>query len=154
MRRSHSFLNRQWSRGCQSPFSTLPVARSLLYQTGGADPRRSRFPFKPPAQPFDGPATAPRLRAGTDRLPLTHEFIAMMMGVRRAGITVVAQSLKSARLNRSVHGCITIADREGLAVAACECYEVTKREYARLLGADSEDNAPAKVLEFGDQRRN
>jgi len=94
-----------------------------------------------------------RDRAGTDRLPLTHELIAMMLGVRRAGVTVAAQSLQSAGLIHYARGHITIADREGLEAVACECYEVTKREYARLLGADSEDNAPAKVLEFGDQPR-
>ena len=77
-------------------------------------------------------------RAGTDRLPLTHEMIALMMGVRRAGVTVAAQSLQSAGLIHYAHGRITIADREGLAVAACECYEVTRREYARLLGRSRE----------------
>jgi CRP-like cAMP-binding protein len=94
-----------------------------------------------------------RDRAGTDRLPLTHELIAMMLGVRRAGVTVAAQSLQSAGLIHYAHGRITIADREGLAVAACECYEVTRREYARLLGVPGEDRASAKVLEFGEQPR-
>ena len=94
-----------------------------------------------------------RDRAATDRLPLTHELIATMLGVRRAGVTVAAQSLQSAGFIHYAHGRITIADREGLAVAACECYEVTRREYARLLGVDGEYNAPAKVLEFGDQSR-
>jgi len=94
-----------------------------------------------------------RDRAGTDRLPLTHELIATMLGVRRAGVTVAAQSLQSAGFIHYAHGRITIADREGLAVAACECYEVTRREYARLLGVDGEYKAPAKVLEFGDQPR-
>jgi len=88
-----------------------------------------------------------RDRVGADRLPLTHEFIAMMLGVRRAGVTVAAQSLQSAGLIHYAHGRITIADREGLEAAACECYEVTKREYARLLGIGDEDKAAAKALE-------
>ncbi len=87
-----------------------------------------------------------RDRAGADRLPLTHEFIAMMLGVRRAGVTVAAQSLQSAGLIHYAHGRITIADREGLETAACECYEVTKREYARLLGFMG-DESPAKALD-------
>jgi len=88
-------------------------------------------------------------RAGTDRLPLTHEFIAMMLGVRRAGVTVAAQSLQSAGLIQYAHGRVTIADREGLESAACECYEVTKREYARLLGiSDQEKRAEALDYEL------
>jgi CRP-like cAMP-binding protein len=96
-----------------------------------------------------------RDRAGNDRLPLTHEFIAMMLGVRRAGVTVAAQSLQSAGLIHYAHGRITIADREGLETAACECYEVTKREYARLLGigVEDEDKAAAKALMYEDQPR-
>jgi CRP-like cAMP-binding protein len=91
-------------------------------------------------------------RAGADRLLLTHEFIAMMLGVRRAGVTVAALSLKSAGLIDYEHGRITIADREGLEVAACECYEVTKREYARLLGIAAEE-IPHKALGYEDQPR-
>jgi CRP-like cAMP-binding protein len=92
-----------------------------------------------------------RDRAGTDRLPLTHEFIAMMLGVRRAGVTVAAQSLAGGGLIHYAHGRITIADREGLEVAACECYEITKREYARLLGLTDTDT---KALEYEEQPRN
>ena len=82
-----------------------------------------------------------RDRAGTDRLPLTHEFVAMMLGVRRAGVTVAAQSLQSAGLIQYAHGRITVADREGLETAACECYGVIKREYARLLGLTDEGSS-------------
>jgi Mn-dependent DtxR family transcriptional regulator len=71
-----------------------------------------------------------------------------MLGVRRAGVTVAAQSLQSAGLIHYAHGRITIADREGLEAAACECYEVTKREYARLLGIGVEDHAGAEALEM------
>jgi CRP-like cAMP-binding protein len=94
-----------------------------------------------------------RDRAGSDRLPLTHELIATMLGVRRAGVTVAAQSLQSAGFIHYAHGRITIADREGLAVAACECFEVTRREYARLLGVHGVEKAPAKILAFEDQPR-
>jgi CRP-like cAMP-binding protein len=93
-----------------------------------------------------------RDRAGADRLPLTHEFIAMMLGVRRAGVTVAAQSLQTAGLIQYAHGRITIVDREGLEIAACECYEVTKREYARLLGTPDEETR-AEALEYEDQPR-
>jgi len=62
---------------------------------------------------------------------------------------VAAQSLQSAGLIHYAHGRITIADREGLEAAACECYEVTKREYAPLLGIGDEDHAGAKTLQMG-----
>jgi CRP-like cAMP-binding protein len=86
-----------------------------------------------------------RDRACTDRLPLTHEFIATMLGVRRAGVTVAALSLKSAGLIDYEQRRITIADPEGLEAVACECYEVEKREYARLLGTTAEE-ITAKAL--------
>jgi CRP-like cAMP-binding protein len=93
-----------------------------------------------------------RDRSGSDRLPLTHEFIAMMLGVRRAGVTVAAQSLQSAGLIEYAHGRITLADREGLEAAACECYEVTKREHARLFGV-SDESTPTRALEYEGQPR-
>jgi CRP-like cAMP-binding protein len=86
-----------------------------------------------------------RDRAGSDRLLLTQEFIAMMLGVRRAGVTVAAISLQSAGLIRYAHGRITISDREGLEAVACECYEITRREYARLLGVRAE-GIPVEAL--------
>jgi len=94
-----------------------------------------------------------RDRAGDDRLPLTHEFIAMMLGVRRAGVTVAAQSLQSAGLIHYAHGRITIADREGLEVAACECYEVIKRDYARLLGIGDDGETTDPGLEYASPPR-
>ena len=72
--------------------------------------------------------------SGDDEIPLTHELIASMLGVRRAGVTVAAQSLRSAGLIRYAHGRITIIDAERLERAACECYGVIEREYTRLLG--------------------
>src|SRR5215472_6747796 len=94
-----------------------------------------------------------RDRAGGDRLPLTHEFIAMMLGVRRAGVTVAAQSLQSAGLIHYAHGRITIVDREGLEVAACECYEVIKRDYARLLGIGDDGETTDPGLEYASPPR-
>ena len=93
-------------------------------------------------------------RANTDRLPLTHEFIAMMLGVRRAGVTNAAQSLQSAGLIQYAHGRITIADRDGLEAAACECFAVIKRDYARLLGIGEDAQAGTKPLAYEEQPRN
>jgi CRP-like cAMP-binding protein len=72
--------------------------------------------------------------AQSDRLPLTHEFLAMMLGVRRVSVTLVLQPLQEQGLIRGGRGTITILDRRGLEIAACECYQRVKDEYARLLG--------------------
>jgi len=73
-------------------------------------------------------------RSRSDQLRITHEFVATLLGVRRAGVTVACQSLQSAGLIHYSHGRIAISDREGLETAACECYGATKQEYTRLLG--------------------
>jgi CRP-like cAMP-binding protein len=71
--------------------------------------------------------------AGKDTFPMTHEFLAMMLGVRRAGVTVAAQSLQHAALIAYNHGTMSILDRAGLEAAACECYRTIQDEFDRLL---------------------
>ncbi len=73
-------------------------------------------------------------RMDSDEFLLTQEFLAMMLGVRRAGVTVAANALKQAGLIRYQRGRITILDCPGLKKRSCECYEITKREFDRLLG--------------------
>jgi CRP-like cAMP-binding protein len=72
-------------------------------------------------------------RAGVDDLQLTHEFIATMLGVRRAGVSVAANMLQAEGFINYTRGNIRILDRKGLEGFSCECYEVVKREFARLL---------------------
>jgi CRP-like cAMP-binding protein len=71
-------------------------------------------------------------RIGKDDFKLTHEFIANMLGIRRAGVTQVANKLKNAGLIDYHRGAIRILDREGLEASTCECYPVVKAEYDRL----------------------
>ncbi|MFC4168905.1 Crp/Fnr family transcriptional regulator [Teichococcus aestuarii] len=71
-------------------------------------------------------------RSEGDEFPITHEFLAMMLGVRRAGVTVAAGALQRAQFIRYERGRITVLDRPGLESAACECYGVTRRAYDRL----------------------
>ena len=77
-----------------------------------------------------------RDRMQSDEFLLTQEFLAMMLGVRRAGVTVAASGLQRAGLIRYKRGNVTIIDRRGLEHRSCECYGVSKREFDRLLGAD------------------
>jgi hypothetical protein len=90
-------------------------------------------------------------RAGDDDLPLTHQFIATMLGVRRAGVTVAAQSLQSAGLINYFHGRLNIVDRHGLEAVACECYAATKRQYERLFGVSLEPKATNEMAEYQNQ---
>jgi CRP-like cAMP-binding protein len=66
-------------------------------------------------------------------LPLRHEFLAMMLGVRRSGVTVALGASKKAGLIKTRRGVIELLDRTGLEAAACECYGETREEYKRLL---------------------
>ena len=65
---------------------------------------------------------------------LTHEFLSMMLSVRRAGVTTALGSLKDAGIIATGHGRIAVLDRKRLEAAACECYRTVKAEYGRLLG--------------------
>jgi CRP-like cAMP-binding protein len=71
-------------------------------------------------------------RAEGDEFPMTHEFLAMMLGVRRAGITVAAGQLQKAQFIRYERGRIEVTDRPGLESVACECYGITRRASDRL----------------------
>ncbi|WP_293662729.1 Crp/Fnr family transcriptional regulator [Rhodoferax sp. OV413] len=73
-----------------------------------------------------------------DRLPgsdlvMTQELIANMLGVRREGVTESALKLQRAGLISYARGHINVLDRPGLEKRTCECYEVVKKEYDRLL---------------------
>lgn len=71
-----------------------------------------------------------------DSMNLTHEFLSIMLGVRRAGVTVGTHLLEGKGLIRAERGRITILDREGLEDEAQDSYGVPEAEYARLIGFD------------------
>jgi DNA-binding transcriptional regulator YhcF (GntR family) len=64
---------------------------------------------------------------------MTQELIANMLGVRREGVTEAAGKLQSYGFIRYRRGHITVVDRHGLEGHVCECYDVVKKEFARLL---------------------
>jgi CRP-like cAMP-binding protein len=74
-----------------------------------------------------------RDRLNTDELVMTQELIANMLGVRREGVTAAAGRLQEQELISYVRGHIRILDRSGLEATVCECYQVVKDEYGRLL---------------------
>src|ERR1700716_134394 len=75
-----------------------------------------------------------------DRLPsnellMTQQLIADMLGVSRGGVTEAAGQLQAAGIINYSRGRITVLDREALEDAVCECYDVVRKEYDRLLSA-------------------
>ena len=75
-----------------------------------------------------------RDRMQADEFLLTQEFLAMMLGVQRTGVSAAAGALQRAGLIRYKRGDVTILDRHGLEERSCECYRVSKLEFDRLLG--------------------
>jgi CRP-like cAMP-binding protein len=73
-------------------------------------------------------------RVEGDELALTHEFLAAMLGVRRAGVTVAMHALQDAGLVRQSRGRVLIVDRGRLERASCECYGTVRAHSERLLG--------------------
>jgi CRP-like cAMP-binding protein len=72
-------------------------------------------------------------RLPSNELTMTQELIANMLGVRREGVTEAAGKLQSDGFIRYRRGHITVLDRIGLEDNVCECYDVVKVEFARLL---------------------
>jgi CRP-like cAMP-binding protein len=72
-------------------------------------------------------------RVQEDVIPLTHDFFASMLGVRRAGVTETVGELQRSGLIRNHRGQVTIIDRDGLESVACECYRADRDRFMRLL---------------------
>jgi CRP-like cAMP-binding protein len=73
----------------------------------------------------------------SDDLPLTQEFLAQMLGVRRTSVSLVAHTFQQAGMLRYSRGRIRIVDVDGLRESACECYDVIRKHADRLLGANA-----------------
>lgn len=92
------------------------------------------------AHPIDGRLAKLLLscqdRAQSNELQLTHEFIAVMLGTRRAGVSEAAGKLQDEGIIRYKRGNVQILNREKMKAQACECYEIVRGEFARLLGGN------------------
>jgi CRP-like cAMP-binding protein len=73
-------------------------------------------------------------RVNSDKIALSHEYLAMMLGARRSGVTIAAAALQQAGFIRYSRGKIVILNRSGLERAACECYAVAREQFGPLLG--------------------
>jgi CRP-like cAMP-binding protein len=81
-------------------------------------------------------------RFDTDDLPITHEFLSVMLGVRRAGVTLALHRLDSVGLISTARGCVTVLDRQGLQERANGLYGVPELEFERLFGAHPSEPDP------------
>jgi CRP-like cAMP-binding protein len=89
-------------------------------------------------------------RVARDEFGLTQDFIAQMLGVRRATVTEAAGALQEAGAIRYRHGKITVTDRPVLERMSCECYQIVAREFARLLhGIETPSVVPTELSEGG-----
>jgi len=75
-----------------------------------------------------------RDRVMSDEFPLTHEFLAHMLGMRREGVTEAASALKARKLITYQRGKIQILDLKGLKAASCSCYEIVQSAFKRVQG--------------------
>jgi hypothetical protein len=74
-------------------------------------------------------------RVKGDVFPLTHDFLGLMLGVRRASVTQTAGALQKRKLITYHRGVVTVLNRKGLEAAACECYQLICDEFDRLLNS-------------------
>jgi CRP-like cAMP-binding protein len=74
-------------------------------------------------------------RVNSEKIALTHEYLAMMLGTRRSGVTIAAATLQQAGFIRYAHGHIVILNREGLEEASCECYAIARAQFGPLLNS-------------------
>ena len=73
-------------------------------------------------------------RAHSNEFPMTQEFVATMLGVRRVGVTAAAGALQRLGLIEYHRGALTVLDRPGLEAASCSCYAAGERAYQQIMG--------------------
>ncbi|HEV2881152.1 MAG TPA: Crp/Fnr family transcriptional regulator [Pyrinomonadaceae bacterium] len=131
VRTSSDVLRREFERGGQLHDLLLRYTQAFIVQIAQTAACNK-------VHPLDGRLARWLLmssdRAMGNELELTHDFMAVMLGTRRAGVTEAAGRLQDTGLIRYRRGRITVLDRPGLEATSCECYPVVKKEFDRLLG--------------------
>ena len=82
-------------------------------------------------------------RLRSDEMAITHEYIALMLGARRPGVTNALHVLEGHRLIRSLRGSVVILNRAGLEAFAAGSYGVPEQEFERLIGSRASSHKPA-----------
>jgi CRP-like cAMP-binding protein len=82
--------------------------------------------------------------------PMTHDFLAEMLGVRRPGVSVAAEALRHAGLITYRRGKVTVLDRPGLEAASCECYRLIRERFDRLPGGSGVNVDGRRLLSSGE----
>jgi CRP-like cAMP-binding protein len=83
-------------------------------------------------------------RVDRAEIRLTHEYLAMMLGTDRSGVSIAAATLQNAGFIRYAHGVITVLNRVGLEGASCECYDVARDRFGGLLQSVSRNGKVTK----------
>lgn len=74
-----------------------------------------------------------RMRLGSDTVPVTHEYLSQMLGVRRSGVTVAVGELERAGLVGHGRGFVRVEEAEGLGAVACGCHALLSEEYGKFI---------------------
>jgi CRP-like cAMP-binding protein len=83
---------------------------------------------------------------GSDTLRVTHEFLATMLGVQRAGVTLAVGNLQRRGMIRCGRGVVAILNREALERSACECHKAIRSELGALLPVDLHPRLPGNAI--------
>jgi CRP-like cAMP-binding protein len=92
--------------------------------------------------------THDRVDAAT--FPMTHDFLATMLGVRRPSVSVAAKALQDAGCISYHRGRVTVLDRPGLEAASCECYGLIRERFDRLPGGSGTHSEGRRLLSSGE----
>ena len=89
-------------------------------------------------------------RVDAAAFPMTHQFLATMLGVRRPSVSVAAKALQDAGCISYHRGKVTVLDRPGLEAASCECYRLIRERFDRLPGSSHADSRGRRLLSSGE----
>ena len=89
-------------------------------------------------------------RVDADNFPMTHDFLAEMLGVRRPSVSVAAKALQDTGVITYHRGKVTVLDREGLEAATCDCYRLIRERFNRLEGRSEAESVGRRLLSSGE----